>query len=214
MARTLVVDFDGTVSENDMLDTIARHFGDEGVYEHVEEELHAGRMSLRDVITTEFRPVTAPLAEVVAWTLEHTRVRAGFHELVESARARGYAFVVLSSGFVELIEPILEREGVHADAIRANSVDARPDGWRVRWRDETVCDVCGEACKRGGLPEGDVVFVGDGISDRCAAKAARRVFATKGLARWLEEEGVPFEPFSDFHDVVARLDVEKFGLEA
>jgi 2-hydroxy-3-keto-5-methylthiopentenyl-1-phosphate phosphatase len=209
--RSLVVDFDGTVSENDMLDTIARRFGDEAVYQHVEDELHAGRMSLQEVITTEFRPVKAPLEEVVAWTVEHTRVRPGFHELVELARSRGYGFVVLSSGFVELIEPVLAREGVEADEIRANTVDARRDGWRVQWRDEAVCEVCGEACKRGGLPDGEVVFVGDGISDRCAAEAADRVFATKGLARYLDERGIAYEPFDDFHDVVGafeRLHVE------
>lgn len=208
MSRSLVVDFDGTISENDMLDTIARTFGDEAVYHHVEDELHAGRMSLREVITTEFRPVKAPLEEVVAWTVEHTRVRPGFHELVELARERGYEFVVLSSGFEELIRPILEREGVRADEIRANRVEVRDDGWHVIWRDETVCEHCGEACKRGGLPEGEVVFVGDGISDRCAARAAQRVFATKGLARYLREHGLPYEPFDDFHDIARRLDVE------
>jgi 2-hydroxy-3-keto-5-methylthiopentenyl-1-phosphate phosphatase len=31
------------------------------------------------------------------------------------------------------------------------------------------------------------------------------VFATRGLARYLEERGVPFEPFDDFHQVAAKL---------
>ena len=57
-----------------------------------------------------------------------------------------------------------------------------------------------------GLPEGDkVVYIGDGISDRCAALASDRVFATRGLARYLDEIGEPYEPFDTFFDVLAAL---------
>ena len=59
--RTVVVDFDGTVTEEDLLDTIAGRFGDPVVYEEVEDGLHGGTMPLREVITREFRPVTKPL---------------------------------------------------------------------------------------------------------------------------------------------------------
>lgn len=200
----MVVDFDGTITEHDLLDEIARTFGDPVVYQQVDDGLHAGRMSLREVITREFEPVRAPVEEVVQWVLEHARIRPGFAELVTGAQERGWRVVVLSSGFHELIEPVLEREGVDVE-LRANRVVAEPDGWRVLWRDETVCATCGEACKRSSLPPGEVVYVGDGISDRCAALASDRVFATRGLARYLEAEGVPFEPFTDFFDVARAL---------
>jgi 2-hydroxy-3-keto-5-methylthiopentenyl-1-phosphate phosphatase len=51
----------------------------------------------------------------------------------------------------------------------------------------------------------EVVYVGDGYSDRCAAEDADRVFARRGLAAYLEERGVPFEPFEDFFEIAARL---------
>jgi 2-hydroxy-3-keto-5-methylthiopentenyl-1-phosphate phosphatase len=44
----------------------------------------------------------------------------------------------------------------------------------------------------------EIVFVGDGYSDRCAALAADRVFARDGLAEYLRERGVVHEPFTDF----------------
>ena len=105
-------------------------------------------------------------------------MRPGFAEL---ARARHP--LVVSSGFHELIEPVLEREGVlDAVELRANSVDARPDGWQVRYRVAETCEVCGEPCKRGDLPPGEVAYAGDGHSDYCAALAADRVYATGSLA--------------------------------
>jgi 2-hydroxy-3-keto-5-methylthiopentenyl-1-phosphate phosphatase len=199
-----VIDFDGTVTEHDLLDRIARDFGDSAVYQEVEDGLDAGTMPLREVITREFRPVTAPIEEVVDWVLEHARVRRGFREFVEQAQQAGWEVHVVSSGFHELIEPVLEREGVDVD-LHANRVDARADGWIVDWRYPDDCDECGESCKRATLPDGYVVYVGDGYSDRCAALASDRVFATSGLARYLTERGSPFEPFSDFHALTAAL---------
>jgi 2-hydroxy-3-keto-5-methylthiopentenyl-1-phosphate phosphatase len=202
---TLVLDYDGTITEIDTLDQIAQRFGDRAVYEEVDHGLLRGRLTLREVITREFAPVRRPLDEVVAWTIANVRIRRGLDELIALARGRGWHVLVLSSGFHELIEPVLAREGIAVD-VKANRVDPDPAGWRVRWQDEAVCAVCGQECKRGSLPAGgEIVYVGDGISDRCAALASDRIFATRGLARYLEEQGVPYEPFDDLADVVAAL---------
>src|SRR5262245_3206118 len=206
MNRALVIDFDGTITEDDLLDSIARDFGDPAVYQEVEDGLDAGTLPLREVITREFGAAPARLREVVAWVLEHARVRAGFRELVEEVQAASWEVHVVSSGFHELIEPVLEREGVDV-LLHANRVDPSPSGWRVEWRYPDGCDHCGESCKRTLLPDGFVVYVGDGYSDRCAALGSDRVFATRGLARYLAERDSAFEPFSDFHAVSEALAV-------
>jgi 2-hydroxy-3-keto-5-methylthiopentenyl-1-phosphate phosphatase len=202
---SLVLDFDGTITEIDLLDEISQRFGDPEVFRELDESLDSGSLTLQEVITREFAPVRAPLADVVAWVLENARVRPGFRELADLGRSRGWDVLVLSSGFHELIEPVLAREGVDVKVL-ANRLDASPAGWRVLWRDEAVCAVCGEACKRRTLPAGGrIVYVGDGFSDRCAALASDRVFATKGLARYLDEQGERYEPFTDFFDIGAAL---------
>jgi 2-hydroxy-3-keto-5-methylthiopentenyl-1-phosphate phosphatase len=190
----LVLDFDGTITERDTLDLVLQRFGDTEIYERVESELDRRTMTLNEVIAEEFRTVTAPLGEVVAFVVEHARARPGFAEL---ARARHP--LIVSSGFHELIEPLLDREGVLGEVeLRANRVDARPEGWRVIFRELDTCDECGEPCKRGDLPGGEVVYAGDGYSDYCAALAADRVYATGSLARFLDERGVAYEPLTDF----------------
>ena len=76
----------------------------------------------------------------------------------------------------------------------------------MRFRNETPCPVCGEPCKRSDVGALDAfVYVGDGYSDRCVALAASRVFARDGLAEHLTANGVPFEPFEDFHGVMRGL---------
>jgi len=206
--RTIVVDFDGTVTKTDLLDTIASTFGDPEVYQEVDDGLDEGRLSLREVITREFRPVRRPLDEVVDWELENVEIRPGFDQLVALAHERGWRLIIVSSGFHELIEPILEREGLEVE-LHANRVDPDPEGWIVDWRYDETCDTCGESCKRsivrrfGG--DGEIVYIGDGYSDRCAAEASDRVFATRGLVGYLTERGIDFEPFEDFHSVARSL---------
>ena len=140
-----------------------------------------------------------PLDDAVEWLLEHVRVRRGFHEL-----ARSYRPLVVSSSFEETIRPILDREGIDLE-VAANRVDARPDGWRVRWRDDGACPECGDVCKRSSLPEPPFAYVGDGWSDHCPALAAELIFARDGLARYLDGRGVPYERFDDLADVARAL---------
>ena len=195
----VVLDWDGTCTQVDSLHLVLARFGDWEVYERVERALLAGEISYRELMEAEFATVRAPLGEVVAFVRDAVVLRPGFGEL-----AAAHAPLVLSSGFHELIEPILAREGMPL-AVRANRLEPAGDGWRIRWRQEAACEVCGDRCKRGGLPDGDVVFVGDGYSDRCAARAAARVFARDSLAEYLAAEHVPFEPFDTLRDVAFAL---------
>ena len=195
----LVLDWDGTVTLQDSLVQVIHRFGDPELLRSLEPRV-GHDVTLHEEIALEFEAVRAPLEEVVAWVVEHVSVRAGFAELVERYRP-----TVVSAGFHELIEPVLEREGVRVELL-ANRVDPHPGGWLVRWRDEAVCAVCAEPCKRGVLADGEpYVYVGDGYSDRCAALAAERVFARDGLARYLEARGAAFEPFDTLDDVAAAL---------
>jgi 2-hydroxy-3-keto-5-methylthiopentenyl-1-phosphate phosphatase len=195
----LVIDWDGTVTVRDTLLMVVERFGDPSIEAELDAALASGRMTHRQVMEAEFATVGSPLDEVVSYVVENARIRPGFTEL-----ARKFDPLVLSSSFHETIEPVLAREGVAA-RVRANRVDPRPDGWRIRWESDSECDTCGEPCKRGSLPDGPVVYVGDGYSDRCAALAADRVFARGGLARYLEEQGTDFELFETFFDVAAAL---------
>jgi 2-hydroxy-3-keto-5-methylthiopentenyl-1-phosphate phosphatase len=195
----VVVDWDGTVTETDALHLVLLEFGDRHVYE--DHEARLGReLTLHDVIAGEFRTVRAPLPEVAAWVRENVQLRDGFGDF-----ARRHEPVVLSSGFHELIGPVLDREGLQLDVL-ANRLDPRPDGWRVLFRDEATCSVCDEPCKRSAVVAlAPFVFVGDGFSDRCVAEAAARVFARDGLADYLASRGIGFERFEDFRDIGRAL---------
>ncbi len=195
----LVLDWDGTVTEVDTLHLVLLEFGDVRAYDDAESRLGQD-LTLHEVIALELATVRAPLSEVVAWLHENVKVRRGFAELVERHRP-----LIVSSGFHELIEPVLEREGIEVE-VRANRLDPQPDGLRTIFRNDEPCPVCSEPCKRADVAGlGPFAYAGDGFSDRCVALAATTVFARDGLATYLDREGVPFEPFEDFLDVERAL---------
>ena len=191
------VDWDGTITVQDSLVRVIHEFGDPALLARLEPRVGVD-LTLHEEIALEFAAVTTPLEEVVAWVVEHIDVRPGLRQLAELEP------VVVSAGFRELIEPVLEREGVELHVL-ANEVEARPEGWVVRFRDEAVCATCGEPCKRGGLAGEPYAYVGDGYSDRCAALAAERVFARDALADYLRASGTRFEPFDDLADVATLV---------
>ncbi|MDX6515894.1 MAG: 2-hydroxy-3-keto-5-methylthiopentenyl-phosphate phosphatase [Gaiellaceae bacterium] len=191
----LILDWDGTSTLDDTMDALVREFGSTELL-----EVHLDRrpdLTLHQIIEDELGSIRVPLAEAQRWLVENVRLRPGFHELVAAHRP-----LLLSSNVRQLIEPVLEREGLAGLELIANDLE---DGWVVKWRDESICEACGQPCKRGTLPDGEIVYVGDGFSDRCAALAADHVFATGSLARYLEAEGVAFTEFDDLHQVAAGL---------
>lgn len=209
----IICDFDGTVTASDTNSALARRFAPEA-YAGLEGKLASRELTLRDVLDAEFRGVTAGIDAVVE---EAVRIpfRAGFERLLDVADERTWNVVLLSSGFEELIRPMLERDGLEGRVpLVANSISLDHSGGTIAWRDLPTCDLCGEPCKRhdvarlraahasGGRP---VVYVGDGLSDRCGAETADVVFARDSLARYLESIDVPYRRWDDFHDVLDVL---------
>jgi 2-hydroxy-3-keto-5-methylthiopentenyl-1-phosphate phosphatase len=194
----LVVDWDGTCTVRDSLVAAIHDLGDPSVYDGAFQEKFG---SYGEALAAEIATLRVTAEEAAAWAVANVELRPGLHELVEAYRP-----VIASSGLPQLIVPVLEREGLAGLELRSNDAEVRPDGWRVIFRDEGVCPVCGDKCKRRSLPTGrPLVFVGDGWSDRCASLAADRVFARTGLAAYLDEQGVPYEPYETFFDVAAAL---------
>jgi 2-hydroxy-3-keto-5-methylthiopentenyl-1-phosphate phosphatase len=156
--------------------------------------------SYGDALAAEVGTLRVTAEEAAEWAIENVELRQGFHELVER-----YTPVIVSSGLPQLILPVLGREGVEVE-VRSNFAEPSPEGWRLRFRHDGPCPVCGDRCKRRSLPEErPLVFVGDGYSDRCASLACDRVFARDSLARYLDEQAVPYEPFDTLLDVAAAL---------
>src|ERR1035437_528675 len=189
----LVIDWDGTATVSDTMDLIVREFGDAELVDRFSDAFIDDSkplpVTLQHVIESELATISAPLEEVVGWLLETVELRPGFVELARRERP-----LLLSSNLRELIQPVLDHFGIEADLLANELVSDKGAGWLVHFGGE-ICPVCGERCKRPKLPPGELVYVGNGYSDRCPALASSRVFARCGLARYLDAIRQPYAPF-------------------
>jgi 2,3-diketo-5-methylthio-1-phosphopentane phosphatase len=199
----LLLDFDGTLTDVDTLDLLVAEHAP-AIWAEAEHALTSGSMTLNEVIAFEFEHVRSTLEDALATLRSRVTLRPGLPELIAFCRERFIDPVVISSGFCELIEPVLAWGGVRLPVV-AHSATFSAAGTTVAFLQRRICEVCGEQCKRMELDRlavgRQVAYVGDGWSDRCAAKAADVVFARASLAQHLADEGVPYVPFEDLADV-------------
>ena len=199
----LLLDFDGTLTDTDTLDLLVAEHAP-AIWAEAEHALTSGTMTLYEVIAFEFEHVHSTLDDALRTLRSRVALRPGLPELITFCRERFIDPVVISSGFHELIEPVLRWGGVRLPVV-AHSVSFSPQGTTVAFLERPTCAVCGEQCKRTELERlaggRQIAYVGDGWSDRCAAKAANLVFARATLAQHLADEGVAYVPFEDMTDV-------------
>jgi 2,3-diketo-5-methylthio-1-phosphopentane phosphatase len=199
----LLLDFDGTLTDHDTLDLLVAEHAP-AVWLEAERALTEGTMTLNEVIAFEFEHVHATLDEALALLRERVALRPGLQELIAFCHERFIDPVVVSSGFHEVIEPMLAWGGVKLPVVAHSAAFSR-EGATVTFLERATCDVCDEQCKRMELDRlaggRQIAYVGDGWSDRCAAKAADLVFARGSLAEHLAAEGVAHVPFEDLFDV-------------
>jgi 2-hydroxy-3-keto-5-methylthiopentenyl-1-phosphate phosphatase len=176
-------------------------------------QLQAGHCTPALVYAPVCAGAAAPPDEGLELVRARVQPRPGLAELLETCVQRFVEPVVVSSGFRSLIQPFLLEHGFDLPIVAHDAVFTL-EGTTVTFLEREGCGTCGERCKRDDVlrrADGRTLgYVGDGWSDRCAARAADLVFARAGLARYLDDEGTPYVPFEDFHDVreglVAYLD--------
>jgi len=205
-------DFDGTISETDMIVRIVTHFAPtqtKPIVDRVvsrEITVQAGVEAMFAKIRSEQYP------EVVAFAREMTRIRQGFAAFVQYTAARAWPFTVVSGGFDFFVEPALAdvRDLVN---VACNRIDSSGRHLRVVWH--TICDAtcdggCG-LCKPTVLRRNDTPFVkqiviGDGVTDVKAARLADYVFARDQLEKICVEENIPHTRFDTFTDIERAIE--------
>jgi 2,3-diketo-5-methylthio-1-phosphopentane phosphatase len=204
---SFIVDFDGTISQDDVTDLLIRRFAPEPEWREMDERYDAGLEGSRDLTIWDLEKVPddpALLLELAA----RIPLDRGMVDLVAVANGHGAAVEVVSDGMGFYVGPALERLGLGDVPIATNEArfgepDAVP---RVAFPyGHPNCFVCG-TCKRERvrMHQGAgraVVLVGDGMSDRFGAAHADVVFAKRYLARICDAEGWRYEPWERLSDV-------------
>lgn len=214
-ATLYLCDFDGTVALEDVGNRFFATFTtDRAAWDAILVDWFAGRAGGREVLARECALVDVDPARVAAFVAER-RLDPAFAEFVAAARAAGGDVSIASDGLLTYIRPLLAAHGL--DHVVARSNDARFVAGRLEpvfgTPDGAGCGRCG-TCKGAVLAAlapgfARTVFVGDGLSDRCAAPRADVVYAKDDLLAWCRAQGIAARPFGDFADVAAAEGLDR-----
>ncbi len=200
-------DFDGTVSPSDIGARFARRFSPGGLAETPAflARWLKGEMGHRELTEAQCRLLRVTEVEARAFARDFD-LDPHFEAFVHEAARAGDAVCVVSEGFDFYVAALLAAAGLGALPWRANQLCFEGDRVRPAFPDDPdgcgTCGTCKGAEARRWRARGfEVVLVGDGLSDRCGARAADRVIARRDLLAWCRETGIAAEPFAHFGEV-------------
>jgi len=210
--RVIFCDFDGTITVNDNIIAIIKHFNPPG-WKPLVDDIIAQRTSIRSGVGQLFRLLpTSMREEVVSYAVGNARIRDGFAELLAFCRERGIEFYVTSGGIDFFVYPVLERFGIPADHIYCNGSDFAGESIEITWPHPcdgdcaNDCGMCKTTIMRRFPPERhERILIGDSVTDFEGAKMADIVFARSHLIEKCRELGVPYTAYESFHDIIAAL---------
>ncbi len=203
-------DFDGTVTRQDTLVEILNRFGSPG-WTSVQDQVVSGAVSIREGLQSEMGSVRASRREIEGLLAERIRLDPTFPPFLDLMRRRGIPVVLITGGFDLCVETVMAQSGLWPVPFLANRLRPSEGGWQVDFPYPSLtCSTCGH-CKgdpvRNWRAQGyTTVFVGNGVTDRCAAMAASATFAKEELELWCRREGIPAVPFKDFDDIQKELE--------
>ena len=207
-------DFDGTIVREDVGNRFFRTFAPIDAEQIVRGYLD-GTMNARDCLTAECAAVPKIDRETFDQFVRAFAVDPTFPPFVEWCRTQEVPLMVLSDGLDAYVGPILNNAGLGGLPFAANRAVFWMDekgpklGVEFPYRDEE-CEQCGN-CKRNHIlvtsaDRDVVVYIGDGISDRCPVRYADIVFARRSLVAYCQEANITYHTFDNFDDVRMRLD--------
>lgn len=211
MKQTIVVDFDGTITQQDVFCLLLdRHGGLEG--EKINQGYYDGSIlpyqSLIDGIKVLSK--NACMSEISQTLDNEITIDPTFPAFILFCQKHNLEVRVVSCGIDWFIKRILDRCGFGHLPVHSAELHWNDHGPEVhiphRDADCTVSKGRFSLCKgrliRRWQAEGEfVTMIGDGASDFCGAKEADRVFARDALITFCEQQKIPFTPINSFQDI-------------
>lgn len=202
------IDFDGTIANNDVGNEF---FSAHNAFEPAYSQLESGSISVAEFYRRACTQLPAGLSDAdVAAFANAQKIDTGFPSLVQWCRTHNIPISVVSDGFVNYINPMLAQMGVMDVEVFANVLDAMTLQPSYPNASES-CNCYCASCKRNVVithssPEDILVYIGDGLSDMCAASHCDVIFAKSELAANCTAERIPHHPWKHLSDVQRILD--------
>jgi 2-hydroxy-3-keto-5-methylthiopentenyl-1-phosphate phosphatase len=198
------VDFDHTISKRDVWNTLLIASNPDGWREIVDSYIN-DKISSRECNLLLAKSVT--LSEDEAHDIvRDIGIDPTFHNFVDWTKQHESPLMILSDGYQFYIELLLKQEGLDHIPYFSNQMTWTDQGIQVEFplykedceRDMAHCK-CQHVRESNGYRR---IYVGDGVSDSCAAEKCDFVYAKLNLLDYCRENNIAHKPFDNFQEII------------
>lgn len=201
------IDFDNTITTIDVLDDILERFSIDDHWRTLEEKWQAGKMSTKECLEGQLRSVRITRKDMEQY-LSTISIDPFFQRLLGFLRQRKVPVVIVSDNFSFMVTRILRNHRISGVRVYSNGIRLHKDQLIPSFPyQDASCPRCAHCKRRHLLKHGDktLVYIGDGLSDVCAAEEADWVFAKGRLLDDLRRNRKPCIPFENLGGVYRYL---------
>lgn len=208
MSKMFFLDFDGTITKKDVVYAMVSKFCRPG-WQEIGSRWEQGLLSTEDCANQLFALFDASTAEIDQF-LDTIVLDNYFTAFLQVCHNHNYPVYILSDGYDHLIRYIFKKYAITNLNIYANKMVNRNERFFIHCvYKNPQCDKCG-TCKKELLHRlknitHQIIYVGDGHSDKCVCHEADIVFAKNYLWQYCLENNVRANHFHDFADIINWL---------
>jgi len=210
MKQLILCDFDGTISVQDVGYILVNQFSS-GDWESIDRDFCEGKIGSKEAYSRIAEILRGDESSVLKFIQEHSRIDPSFPIFYQYCRERGIDIQIVSDGLDFYIKRMLEIHHLSEIPFYANCTHFRDgEGIDISFPYSTEeCGLCG-TCKKKLVQMKrqeyeSVFFVGNGLSDRCAAKEADFAFAKDSLYTYCVKKEIPCHFFKNFEEILNDL---------
>ena len=205
---TVFCDFDGTITEKDGTVELVKKYGRE-INNNAEEMYKAGKANNREVMALHYYTMGLSTKQYYGM-IYSIAMDSTFCRFYKALGKAGIKMEVLSGSPSKGIEDYFRKMGYEGIVVHGNIMEIKNDTVLFSAATKIEESLCRRGdcahCKSSWIEKEHrkgrkVIFIGDGLTDTCAAGHADLVFAKKSLARHCAEAGINFTPYSNFDDI-------------
>ena len=206
----LLCDFDGTIVTIDTAESVLDRFVDKS-WRILDEQFNRGEMSFEESLRREFRMITTDKEKILEYLDHAAQFRPNFEQLVKYCNTESLPLTVVSGGIDFCIQHFISSKQRYGRIdLYAPTSQQTPNGIELTFPkpfSENSLNFKADLTQHLRHQGYTVWYIGNGVADLPAAKAANFAFAVKSssLHKLCEKENVPHKEFTDFQEVIASL---------
>jgi 2-hydroxy-3-keto-5-methylthiopentenyl-1-phosphate phosphatase len=206
------VDFDGTITKDDVGEAIFREFGDQERVDKIIEDLMSDQITAKECWIRLFDTFIDFDRKKLDDFIDSFQIDESFHSFVSFCKKNELEIYVLSDGFDYYINKIFERENLTGLKVFCNNLSITADNQFILNFPYGSPDCPSSAnCKRNHIINNSsdddfTLFVGDGNSDKYTVQFCDYIFAKDSLLKFCEKERITFFPYKSFADVEKKTE--------